>query len=181
MNWKGHVGLSLLISSLLMLPFGFNILTLTFIIIAVLFSSLPDTDLITPLEHRNLTHNVGFGMIFAAVLASIFAYIFGIYVSGAVGGLIGIVIFLSITLGVLSHLLGDIISGLRYDSTPWKIKPIRPFSRKLLGYGIFMATDKKVNHLFLKVGSLSFFYYVIFGIFVMYSGIYEVWDFIPAI
>lgn len=181
MNWKGHAGLSLLIASLLMLPFGFNVVTLAFIIIMVLFSSLPDTDLITPLEHRDLTHNVGFGVIFAAIMGSIFGYIFGIFVSGPVGGLVAIVIFLAITGGVLSHLLGDIIAGLRYDSTPWKIKPIRPFSRKSVGYGIFMATDDKVNLIFLKVGFLSFLFYVIFGIFVFYSGIYDVWDFIPSI
>jgi len=178
------VGLSLLIFSLLMIPFGLNVITLAFIIIAVLFSSLPDTDLIRflPFEHRDFTHNVGFGMIFAAILGSIFGYIFGTYYwNPALGGLVAVVIFLAVTAGVLSHLLGDIIAGLRYDSTPWKIKPIRPFSQKSIGYGVFLATDQKVNNIFLKVGFLSFLFYVIFGIFVLYSGVYEVWDFVPSI
>ncbi len=172
MNWRGHVGLSLLIFSLLMIPFGLNVFTLGFIIITVLFSSLPDTDLIRflPFEHRDFTHNVGFGMIFAAVLASVFGFLVGIYFSDVLGGLVAIGIFLAITGGVLSHLLGDIIAGLRYDSTPWKIKPIRPFSHKSIGYGIFLATDQKVNNIFLKVGFLSFLFYVTFGIFMIYSG-----------
>ena len=175
--------MSLLIFSLLMIPFGFNVVTLAFIIITVLFSSLPDTDLIryVPSEHRDKTHNVGFGMVFGAVLGSIFGYILGTFVSGAVGGVAAIIIFLGITGGVLSHLLGDIIAGLRYDRSPWKIKPIRPFSQKSIGYGVFLATDQKVNNLFLKVGFLSFLFYMVFGIFVLYSGVYEVWDFVPSL
>jgi len=172
MNWKGHVGLSLLIFSLLMIPFGLNVITLAFIIITVLFSSLPDSDLIkfVPLEHRELTHNVSFGIIFGAIIGIIFGYIFGNLYWPSLGIIVGVMIFLAVTGGVLSHLLGDIIAGLRYDSTPWKIKPIRPFSRKSIGYGIFMATDPKVNDIFLKVGFLSFLFYVIFGIFALYSG-----------
>ncbi|MBS3782400.1 MAG: metal-dependent hydrolase [Candidatus Thermoplasmatota archaeon] len=172
MNWKGHAGLSLLISSLLMIPFGLKGIALGFIIITVLFSSLPDSDLVTPLEHRSLTHNVGFGLIFAAVIGSIIGYLAVIYVEMITGILVGIMIMLAIAGGVFSHLLGDIIAGWRYDSTPWKINPLLPFSSKSIGYGIFMATDEKVNYLFLKVGILTFLFYISFGIFRIYSGLH---------
>lgn len=183
MNWRGHVGLSLLIFSLMMIPFGLNVVTLAFIIITVLFSSLPDSDLIKyiPVEHRDLTHNVTFGIIFAGILASIFGFLTAMYYSSYFGILVGIMIFLAVIGGVLSHLLGDIIAGLRYDSTPWKIKPIRPFSNKSIGYGIFLATDPKVNNIFLKVGFLAFLFYITHGIFMIYSDGYEVWVFISIL
>ncbi len=173
MNWKGHVGLSLFIFSLLMIPFGLNVITLAFIIIAVLFSSLPDTDLIKfiPLEHRSLTHNVTFGIIFAAILGGIIGLLTAIYFSYTLGILVGLAVFLGVVGGVLSHLLGDIIAGLRYDGTPWKIKLARPFSDKSIGYGVFLATDEKVNSIFLKVGGLAFLFYLTFGIFRFYSNI----------
>ncbi len=173
MNWKGHVGLSLLISSLLMTPFGLNVITLSFIIITVLFSSLPDTDLIKllPIDHRDLTHNVTFGIIFGAILGAMIGFLAAMFTSNILGIFIGLAIFLGITLGVFSHLLGDMIAGLRYDGTPWKIKPVRPFSDKSVGYGVFMATDEKVNIIFLKVGGLAFLFYITFGIFTRYSTI----------
>ncbi|MEF8833084.1 MAG: metal-dependent hydrolase [Candidatus Thermoplasmatota archaeon] len=173
MNWKGHVGLSLLIFSLLMIPFGLNVITLAFITIAVLSSSLPDSDLIRflPIEHRVLTHNLTFGIIFAAIFGSIIGFLTATYSRSSLGIRVGLAIFLAIIGGVLSHLLGDIIAGLRYDGTPWKIKPVKPFSDKSIGYGVFLATDKKVNSIFLKIGGLSFLFYITFGIFSLYSNI----------
>ena len=144
MKREGHLGLSLLIFSPLVIPFGMSTNLLTFIMMGVVFSSLPDLDLKWHGKHRAYTHNVGFGIGFGALL--------GIPVGYSQGLFMGVLIFSGVFIGVLSHLLGDIIAGLNYDGSPWKLQPFEPFSSKSIGYGFYKATDDKVNERFFKAG-----------------------------
>ena len=71
---KGHVGLSLLIFSLLFIPFGVTYLTLTFLGFSVIFSTFPDFDYKWGIKHRAYTHNIGFGMLSGIIIGFTFGY-----------------------------------------------------------------------------------------------------------
>ena len=148
MNKEGHLGLSFLLFSPLLIPFGINSKILIFIMFAIGFSSLPDLDQKFEIKHREYTHNIGFGLVSGTIL--------GIPVGISGGILLGMLIFSSLLFGVLSHLLGDIIAGLNPDGSPWKLEPFKPFSSKSIGYGNYKATDKGVNRNFLKAGTTIF-------------------------
>ncbi len=150
---EGHVGLSLLVFSLLLLPFGWNQHVMTFIILATILSSLPDWDQRFQIKHRAYTHNLGFGLLLGAVIGIMFGYFQTLFL-----GLMG---FLGVLGGVLSHLLGDIIAGKKPSGKPWKLKPFKPFSDREIGYGIWKATNKKVNAGFLTVGVFSLAIYIL--------------------
>jgi len=152
---KGHVGLSMLIFSFLFIPFGVTIYTLTFVSFSVAFSPIPDLDHKWHIKHRAYTHNIGFGMLFGLFMGVPLGYLMNFY--------FGTLVFLAVLAGIMSHLLGDIIVGLRYNGKPWKIKPFRPISDVEIGYGIFKSSNKKVNEIFLKAGSIVFFVNLFIG------------------
>ena len=52
--------------------------------------------------------------------------------------------------GVGSHLIGDAF-------TYHKFKPLYPFSKKEIAYGLFEASNKKVNNAMLTIGLITFF------------------------
>jgi len=145
---KGHLDLSLLIFSLLFIPFGVTNLTLTFLGFSVAFSTFPDRDHKWGIKHRAYTHNIGFGLLSGIIIGFTFGYFLGLYV--------GILIFSAVLAGVMSHLLGDIIAGQKIDGTPWEIKPLRPFSDKSIGYGAYKASNESVNKGFLVLGAIVF-------------------------
>jgi len=64
---EGHAGLTLLIFSFLMTPFGFNKITILVIILATGFFSIPDIDLEYKIKHRGFTHNILFALIVGIV------------------------------------------------------------------------------------------------------------------
>lgn len=152
---KGHIGLSLMIFSVLFIPFGLTSITLIFIAFSVTFSSLPDMDQKWEIKHRAYTHNIGFGLISGTVIGSVFGYALGLY--------FGLLIFSAVFAGVGSHLIGDIIAGQTKFGTPWEIKPLRPFSDWAVGYGIFKASDESVNERFLMLGAIVFFVCLMIG------------------
>ena len=153
MNHVGHVGLTLLIFSFLALPFGFSENAVILIVLAAGLSSLPDIDIRFEIKHRTYTHNI-----FAAL---IFGIVFGFILFYAGGLLWGIIGFAAAFGGTMSHLLGDIIAGKRLNGSPWEIKPLWPFSDKLVGFGWFYASDKKMNERLMKMGTLAFVFYLL--------------------
>jgi membrane-bound metal-dependent hydrolase YbcI (DUF457 family) len=70
--------------------------------------------------------------------------------SGIIYGLVG---FIAGFLGIMTHLLGDLMT---YQS----FKPLWPFNQKKLSYGFFEAKSKTANDGFMTLGIIMFFIYV---------------------
>jgi inner membrane protein len=146
---NGHLGLALLVLSLLGVPFGFgpDNCMICIIIVGAALSSLPDIDIKTGMiHHRGITHTLLFALI-AGICAGI---IFG-YFSGFIWGIIG---FISGFSGVVLHLLGDIM-------TFHKFRPLYPFNNREIGYGFFPANSESANNGFLMLGSFAFVFYLV--------------------
>ena len=146
---RGHAGLTLLIFSLLMLPFGVNDGAIIVIILATGLSSIPDIDLRFEIKHRGFTHNILFALIVGVGFGTIF-YI------GSGEPLFSLLGFLSGFGGVGSHLMGDVI-------TQMKFKPLWPFSKKEIALKFCYAGDKKVNNGFMTAGLIAFGVYILVG------------------
>lgn len=147
MDHKGHFGLTLLIFSVLMLPFGLSENAIVVIFLAAILSSLPDIDINLRIKHRKYTHNI-----FAAlVVGIIFGFLFSYSTSDILWGLMG---FTSGFGGVICHLLGDAF-------THMKFKPLKPFSDREVGFGWFGSGNKRVNDGMMTAGLLVFFLYLL--------------------
>ena len=148
MHSKGHFGLTLLIMSLLSIPFGTgeNYEMFAIILFTSGLSSLPDLDLKFGIPHRKYTHNI----LFALLMGILFGILFG-YASGLIYGVIGFIAGFS---GVMLHLLGDVMTYMTF-------KPFYPFSQKEIAYGFFPAKSKTANDGFFTLGIIAFFGYVL--------------------
>lgn len=154
---KGHVGLTLLMLSLLMFPFGGNESTFLLIALASGVSTLPDIDLEwqregLPVHHRGITHSILFAILIGSLLGGLFYYGYESlpwFVTGFMGGFLGIV----------SHLIGD-------SFTFHPFKPLWPFSDIEVAFGLCKASDKKVNENLMAIGGFAFIAYALitFGI-----------------
>jgi len=147
MHAKGHFGLTLFVLSIFALPLGFgheNLVVFAIFLSAIL-SSLPDIDLKYGIPHRTITHSI----LFAIIVGILFGILFG-YISGLVYGLIG---FIAGFLGVMTHLLGDIM-------THQEFKPLWPFKNKEIAIGLFEAKSKTANDGFFILGWVMFFGYI---------------------
>ncbi|MEM4472406.1 MAG: metal-dependent hydrolase [Archaeoglobaceae archaeon] len=132
MNRFGHLGFSLLIFSPLLSLFSF-----TEISIAVIFSLLPDIDLILKVEHRRYTHNITFALIMALIF---FLFLNDILVSAFIFA------------GIFSHILADLF-------TKKKFAPFYPLSNKKFALGLFRSDNLAVNYSLLFLGLFSFAYF----------------------
>jgi len=149
---KGHIGLTLLMLSLLMLPFGENENAFLVIVLASGVSTLPDTDLKwqrrgLPVHHRGVTHSVLFAMIIGSLMGVFFHYLYETslwFVTGFIGGF----------LGIICHLIGD-------SFTFHSFKPFWPFSNIQVAFGFCKASDKKVNENLMVLGGLAFILYTL--------------------
>jgi len=147
MHSKGHFGFTLLILSIFALPFGLgpdNVVIIVIFLSAIL-SSLPDIDLKFGIPHRTVTHSI----LFAIIIGIIFGIFLG-YSSGIFYGIIG---FVAGFLGIMSHLLGDLMT---YQS----FKPLWPFKQKEISYGLFAAKSVAANNGFFTAGWIMFFVYI---------------------
>jgi inner membrane protein len=162
---KGHTGIAMLLYS----PIGIIIaesISTPIAVICGLFtiagSGLPDIDSqVSIVKHRGFTHTVWFtGLV--GVASGIIFYL----VPGAMGieqymnvqPIHGIIIGLSVSYGVLTHIIGDMI-------TPRGIKPFTPitprdiisspFSDKKYTYEITKASSTFYNNFFMAIGSIS--------------------------
>lgn len=143
---EGHAGLTLILFSFLLMPFGYNENSLILIFLAAALSSLPDLDISWEIKHRGYTHNVTFGII----VGILFGILFG-YQGGWAFGLIG---FFGGLGGILSHLLGDLF-------TYQEFKPLWPFSKNEISFKWFSSKDRGKNRGFLQAGFYSVVLYIL--------------------
>ena len=155
MHREGHTGLTLLIFSLLMIPFGFNSYTVTIVILGAAFSFLPDIDLQLEMAHRKYTHNILAALLFGAAF-------FWIFLIGSDLSL-AITAFIGVFGGVISHVFGDMLVGRTKSGGPWKLKPLWPFSSKEYGWGFFKSSNKRVNQAFMFLGIFGLVAFAILG------------------
>lgn len=154
MHAKGHTGLTFLLMSILMIPFGYDINKVTLIVLAAGLSALPDIDLQLqkqgfPVHHRGFTHSIAFAFIAGLGFAIIFGYTHGTVAWVLLG-------FFSGFMGVLSHLLGDMLTYMAF-------KPLWPFSDIEVSLGICKASNKAVNEGLMTAGSIALVIYFMLG------------------
>ena len=147
---KGHAGLTLVIMSLLMLPFPYGTHALALIVLTATFSALPDVDLKwqrkgIPIQHRGPTHSILFALIAGLLFGAAFLYLNKDLIWGAMG-------FVSGFMAVLSHMVGDLF-------THHEFAPLWPFSKKRYAYHITTAGNKVANEGLATLGGAAFMLY----------------------
>lgn len=151
---KGHAGLTLLITSLLMIPFGINETALIIIVFSTGLSSLPDIDMSLRkysklLHHRGPTHSILFALIAGISFGLLLYYGYGTLYGFGIG-------FITAFWGVISHLIGDMF-------TYHAFKPLWPFSNKEVALGLCSASDRSVNEGLITLGSAAFIFYLLYN------------------
>jgi inner membrane protein len=132
MNRIGHLGFSLFLFSPFLVLFPAKD-----VVSAVVFSLLPDIDLILKIKHRIYTHNFAFA----------FALFFTFFI------LLGdIKMSFFIFLGIISHILADLLT-----KTPFA--PFYPISGKKFALKLFRSDNKIVNYSLILLGTISFAYF----------------------
>jgi inner membrane protein len=149
---KGHTGLTLLIASLLVLPFGYDAELVLFILLSAGLSALPDIDLEwqrkgIPIHHRGVTHSILFALLIGLGLGSILFYSQKTLEYFLLG-------FFSGFIGIISHLIGD-------SFTKMAFKPLWPFSNKEVCFGFCTAGNKAANEGLMTVGMVAFILYIL--------------------
>lgn len=152
MHSEEHAGLTLILTSLAMIPFGNNANAILVVVFTTSLSALPDIDLKwqkrgLPIHRRGITHSLLFALLIGTGFGGLLYYVY----TDVGGFLTG---FLSGFLGIVSHLVGDAFTYHRF-------KPLYPLSDRLVGLGWFSAGDKRINKLFLQIGILSFIGYLV--------------------
>lgn len=150
MHREGHIGLGLLMYAPiayvlvlfdLMQAFALGMAAMAF------WSFAPDVDMTLPIRHRGPTHTIT-----AAVVSGILTAGVGVYLAAAGTGTSGslfqsnIVSYLAVSafafaigfLGVLSHLLGDLL-------TPMGVRPGWPVSNRYHSLDLVLAADETAN------------------------------------
>jgi len=145
MHARGHVGLTLLLMSLLMTPFGYSDEAAILIVLSAAWSTFPDIDLRLGIKHRTVTHTLVFALASGIGFGSLFLC--------AHGGIrwFGLA-FLSGFMGVASHLLGDAFTHHRF-------KPLRPLSNIEVALRLCSAGNKVVNEGLMVAGGIAFLGY----------------------
>jgi len=147
---KGHTGLTLILVSLLMLPFGNNEYALFVILLSAGLSALPDIDMewrksVNFIHHRGVTHSIFFAFLAGVALGALFYFAFQTYMWTLVG-------FASAFLGVVSHLIGDTFTYHRF-------KPLWPIRHDEIAFKLCAASDRSVNDGLMTVGVITFVLY----------------------
>ena len=147
---EGHFGLTLALASILMIPFGDTPESTYFIIIATLLASLPDIDLAwqrkgIPIHHRGPTHSILFALVCGVLSGIVMVYLYKNWVYFFIGLGAGLV-------GIMSHLIGDVLTYMAF-------KPLWPFSKKEISFGLFSAANETVNKAMVALGVLCFVIY----------------------
>ena len=145
MNPRGHMGLNLLITSLIAYALGINGLYVnSIIILSTALSTLPDIDIRLRIAHRKYTHNI-----FLATLVA-----FGIGYLTHVMGLGFNLGFWSIFAGISTHLIGDLMTYRGFN-------PIAPIGERNYSLKLFKSSNKEVNNTFLVAGALTYILYLV--------------------
>ncbi|WP_135852600.1 metal-dependent hydrolase [Halorussus salinus] len=151
MHREGHIGVGLLIYSILALPLvlaGFRKLALVGGFAVVGLAMLPDQDQRVPgIKHRGITHTVWFALLIGLLFAAA-----GLLVGLQAGLLsaVGLTVY-GFMLGctvILSHIAGDVI-------TPMGVKPFAPVSNQKYTYSVAKAANPIANYLLLALGGAA--------------------------
>jgi len=147
---EGHAGLTLAISSLLMIPFGDRYETTIFIVVATLLATLPDIDLSWqrkgyPIHHWGPTHSILAAIICGVLSAIVLYYLYKTWVYVLVGFGAGFT-------GIVTHLIGDML-------THMKFKPLWPFRDYEVAMGLVGSANQQANNLMVILGILCFAFY----------------------
>lgn len=144
----GHVGVALLAYAPLGMAVAFagsETLAVVGGLVCVSLSTLPDCDHDLPLlEHRGLTHTVGFAVLVGAVLAGATSVLVPELEAFTVRPIVPFAFAVG-TLSILSHLLADAI-------TPMGIRPFRPLSSYHYTANLTPAANPIANYALLAVG-----------------------------
>lgn len=147
MGPHGHAGLTLILFSFLMMPFGYSNKAILIIGLSTGISLLPDIDLLCGWSHRKKTHSLSFALIIGLGIAIIFFC----YLQDLIMALAG---FIAGFGGVMSHLIGDSIT---YKS----FTPFAPFSKRKIALKYCRSDDKTVNSWLVLGGVIAFIFYVL--------------------
>lgn len=155
MKQEGHIGLSMLLTSPIVLLLGLvgeYYLSIAFFVLVIWLSTIPDIDIVISksiigryidIKHRGFTHTVYFGLVCGLLVSPV-----GSVVPSSDPILSISLAFVSGVLGVVFHVLGDIMtpSGVNYD-------PVRMDSAYTLEW--FKYNNIVANFGFLILGYLS--------------------------
>lgn len=122
-------------------------------------SGIPDVDTSIPfVTHRGILHTLWFGIgVGGITIAVSFGAITGLMATNSIAqellagqkAILAGAAGLGATCGVLSHLLGDMI-------TPWGITPLEPISDRKIRYELTTASNTTANTLLLLFGGGAF-------------------------
>lgn len=154
----------------------FPMLALWGLVLMLGLSSLPDIDQkISRLPHRGPTHTLLFAVTVGAVLGAVAMVVGGMFITNVLyrllavlpaaiatlitenfafiaerygGNSLGIFTFVIAVLGIVSHLLGDVL-------TPMGIRPLWPLTKIKFSFGLRHANNRWSNPLLFFVGWLA--------------------------
>jgi len=140
---EGHAGLTLAISSLMMIPFGDTYETTIFIVVATLLASLPDIDLSLqrkgyPIHHRGPTHSILAAILCGVAAACVLFYLYKTWIYVIIGLGAGFT-------GITTHLLGDMLTHMAF-------KPLWPFRDTEISLGLVSAANQEANNAMVILG-----------------------------
>lgn len=160
MHRKGHIGLGHLLYSplafVLALSEAWTLLALGLVGITF-FSYAPDFDLQMPLvDHRGITHTYLAAGVAGVLSMVVLGWLAVAGIVGTVGGLPPLVSTILVALfgfavgalGVLSHLLGDVL-------TPMGINPWQPFGGETVSLELVYASNRWANGALSLAGGLA--------------------------
>jgi membrane-bound metal-dependent hydrolase YbcI (DUF457 family) len=145
MNMKGHIGLNLIIMSLL--GYLLNIKSYYFIqllILSTALATLPDIDLRLEIPHRKYTHNIGFALVTSIAVGYVTMRFLGDFIIG----------FAVILIAMTSHILGDLMT---YQA----FAPLAPFVNRKMSLKLFRSSNRIINDSILFLGIIIFSLYLI--------------------
>jgi inner membrane protein len=147
---EGHIGLTFLLMSIIMLPFPYSHNNLIMIVMASALSALPDIDLEwqkqgIPIHHRGFTHSILFALICGIFFGGIFWMANKTLLWAGMG-------FISGFMAIVSHMIGDTFTYMAF-------KPLYPFDMREVSYGLCKASNKAVNEGLFTVGVITFILY----------------------
>jgi membrane-bound metal-dependent hydrolase YbcI (DUF457 family) len=137
-----------------MIPFEYNTINILIIVLAAGLSTLLDIDLQWqrqgyPFHHRGRTHSI-----LAALIAGV---LFGIFMWYGFKEILYFGIgFIAGFMAVVSHMLGDLLTHMAF-------KPLWPFDKREVSFGICSASNRAANEGLGTVGTLAFFVYILNG------------------
>lgn len=161
---RGHAGISLIISSPIVLFLGVsNLITSVSITIIIMWVSIiPDIDIsnksiLDKTDHRGVTHTIWFGIILS-IFSFAFFEILNYYVRIDINSLLKSI---AVLVGIISHQIGDIInnSGIK----PFKIGSFGDFE---ICYTMLESDNSCYNNIIFVVGTVCIITSILFvGVF----------------